>query len=152
MIGYPNTWTQMTHTATEISPTGGALSEVKSSQGKSRAYPRILIFSASLVLKGILGALFFGSVDVINSATNSLALLAGRQVHLPYLPTINAFLWFSGVLSATLSVPFVLSLKLVPIVFDSLLGVLVYDLVRQNEPTLGAASGAALCFKSGSPS
>ena len=113
----------------------------KHSPSESSVHPRILIFSASLVMKGIIGVLFFGSVDLINSATNSLALLAGGQVHLPYLPAINAFLWFGGVLSATLGVPFPLSLKLVPILFDSLLAVLIYDLVRRSEPPLALRAG-----------
>jgi hypothetical protein len=106
-------------------------------------YPntRIPIFLASLVLKGIAGALFFGSVDLVNSAINSLALLAGRQVHLPYPPTINAFMWFGGILSTLLPIPLPLTLKLVPILFDSLLAVLVYDLVHRREPRLAFRAG-----------
>lgn len=111
------------------------------SQPRRKPYSRLLIFSSSFLLKAVLGALFFGSVDVVNSATNSLALLAGEQVHLPYLPTINAFLWFGGVLSAVLPVALPLSVKLVPILFDSLLAVLIYDLVRRSEPRLALRAG-----------
>jgi hypothetical protein len=110
------------------------------------AHPRLLIFLASLMLKGLAGAVFFGSVDLVNSATGSLALLAGRQVHVPYFPAINAFLWFGGVLSATLPVPFPLSLKLVPILFDSLLAVLIYDLVRRREPRRAMRTGLLYAF------
>ena len=108
---------------------------------RSATHARVLIFVAGLVLKGIAGAVFFGSVDLVNAATGSLALLAGQQIHLPYFPVINAFLWFGGALSATLPVPFPLSLKLVPILFDSLLAVLVYDLVRRQEPRLALRAG-----------
>jgi hypothetical protein len=111
------------------------------SQIKLAAHPRLLIFSAALLLKGFAGAVFFGSVDLVNAATASLALLAGQQIHVPYFPSINAFLWLGGVLSATLPVPFPLSLKLVPILFDSLLAVLVYDLVRRQEPRLALRAG-----------
>jgi hypothetical protein len=105
------------------------------------AHPRILIFSASLLLKGAAGAVFFGSVDLVNAAQASLALLQGKQIHVPYFPVINAFLWFGGVLSAILPVPLTLSLKLVPILFDSLLAVLVYDLVRRHRPRLALRAG-----------
>ncbi len=105
------------------------------------AHPRLLIFSVALMLKGFVGTVFFGSVDLINAATASLALLAGKQIHLPYFPAVNAFLWFGGVLSATLPVPLPLSLKLVPILFDSLLAVLIYDLVRRSEPRLALRAG-----------
>src|ERR1700733_8586898 len=108
---------------------------------KLAAHPRILIFLAALLLKGFAGAVFFGSVDLVNAAMGSLAILAGKQIHVPYFPTINAFLWLGGVLSAALSVPFALSLKLVPILFDSLLAVLVYDLVRRSEPRLALQAG-----------
>jgi hypothetical protein len=122
-------------------PTSPGIVPAKNSPTRLALYPRFLIFSLALVLRGIAGALFFGSVDLINSATNSLALLAGGRVDLPYLPTINAFLWFGGVLSATLPVPFPLSLKLGPILFDALLAVLVYDLARRNEPRLALRAG-----------
>jgi hypothetical protein len=126
----------MPASATVILPARRSLS-----QAKVAAHPRILIFLASLILKGICGAVFFGSVDLVNAATASLALLAGKQIHLPYFPTINAFLWFGGIISATLPVPLPLSLKLVPILFDSLLAVLVYDLVRRREPRFALRAG-----------
>jgi hypothetical protein len=117
------------------------LTEPTLSQARLAAHARVLVFSTSLLLKGLAGVLFFGSVDLVNSVMNSLKLLMGEQVHLPYLPTINAFLWFGGVLSANLPVPLPLGLKLVPILFDSLLAVLVYDLVGRREPGLALRAG-----------
>src|SRR5690242_4838325 len=78
---------------------------------------RALIFFVALALKTAAGIVFFGSVDLVNSVTNSMSLLAGEQVHLPYFPTINAFLWLGGVLAAAFRVPLPLALKLIPILF-----------------------------------
>ena len=125
----------MTFTDAALPPITRSLPRAKS------ADPRLLIFSVSLLLKTIAGVVFFGSIDLVNSAKNSLELLAGGKVHLPYLPTINAFLWFGGALAAILRVPLPLSLKLIPILFDSLLAVLVYDLVRRHEPRLALRAG-----------
>lgn len=126
----------MVATAIESLPVRSSLS-----QANPAGYSRILIFSASFLVKALAGALFFGSVDIVNSATNSLALLAGQQVHLPYLPTINAFLWLGGIIAADLPVFLPLSLKLVPILFDSLLAVLIFDLVRRSDPRLAFRAG-----------
>ena len=87
------------------------------------------------------GCLFFGSVDIINSAINTLALWIGMPVNLPYFPTINGLLWFSGALSSALSVPFPLAIKLTPILFDSLLAVLIYDLVARTAPQTAFRAG-----------
>jgi hypothetical protein len=129
-----------------VTASGILLAVPPASQARSAAHARVLIFSASLLLKGLAGVLFFGSVDLVNSVMNSLKLLTGEQVHLPYLPTINAFLWFGGVLSANLPLPLPLSLKLVPILFDSLLAVLVYDLVGRREPGLALRTGLLYAF------
>src|SRR5690348_13788442 len=111
------------------------------SRTQHAGYHRALIFLASFAVKTIAGALFFGSVDVVNSATNSIALLGGRQVHLPYLPAINAFLWLEGAIAASLPVLLPLSLKLIPILFDSLLAVLIYDLVGRKEARWALRAG-----------
>lgn len=129
-----------------VTASGILLTVPTPSQARLAAHARVLVFSASLLLKGLAGVLFFGSVDLVNSVMNSLKLLRGEQVHLPYLPTINAFLWFGGVLSANLPVPLPLSLKLVPILFDSLLAVLVYDLVGRREPGLALRAGLLYAF------
>lgn len=92
---------------------------------------RIAIFCVALFLRAGFAALFFGSVDVINSAENSLALLGGKPVILPYFPLVNAFIWLGGVLSAHVSIPFPLALKLAPILCDSLMAVVLRDLAAR---------------------
>ena len=46
---------------------------------------RILIFVTALVLRATAGALFFGSVDIINSVINSIAISQGKTIGLPLL-------------------------------------------------------------------
>ncbi len=94
----------------------------------SAKYARLLILVTALVTRLTAGALFFGSVDLINSVNNSLALAQGKTIGLPYFPMIGAFLWFGGALAAWSHLPLPLCLKLAPILFDSLLAVLVFDL------------------------
>ncbi|MGA3027762.1 MAG: hypothetical protein ABSF98_23640 [Bryobacteraceae bacterium] len=102
---------------------------------------RLAIFAVALILRLAAGALFFGSVDMINSAENSIKLLQGEAVYLPYFPTINALLWFGGVLAAATPIPFSLGFKLVPILFDALLAVLIRDLVARSSPRLALRTG-----------
>ena len=102
---------------------------------------RGVIFSIALVVRVLAGVLFLGSVDLINSATNSMELLNGHKVYLPYFPVVNAFLWFGGVVSAVSPIPLPLSLKLGPILFDALLALLIYELVRRTEPKLAFRAG-----------
>jgi hypothetical protein len=107
---------------------------------------RLVVFAAAFAVRFVLGGLFFGSIDVVNSATGALALLDGKAVALPYFPTVNAFLWLAGVLAAHLPVPFPLALKIVPILFDSLLAVLIFDLVARQAPRM--AFRAAILYAS----
>ncbi len=124
-----------------MAASGNLPTERPAYQPKFAAYARFLVFLTAFLLKVLAGAAFFGSVDLVNSVMNSLTLLAGSQVHLPYFPTINAFLWFGGIISVNFSVPLALSLKLIPILFDSLMAVLIYDFVRQSEPRLAMRAG-----------
>lgn len=107
----------------------------------TEARARLLIFLVALVLRVTAGALFFGSVDLINSALNSMALAAGKTITLPYFPTIGAFLWFGGVLATWSPLPLPLCLKLTPILFDSLLAVLIFDLTTHSAPRLAFRAG-----------
>ena len=105
------------------------------------ARERLLIFACALVLRIVSGALFFGSVDVVNSARNSLTLMAGNGITLPYFPTANALVWFGGVLAAAIPKLVPLGFKFIPIFFDSLLAVLIRDIVATNHPGLGFRAG-----------
>jgi len=102
---------------------------------------RLMIFAAALVLRLTAAALFFGSVDTINLVTNSIALAEGKTVALPYFPTVNALIWLGGVLAAYTPLPLSLCLKLVPILFDSLMAGLIFDLVARTAPRLALRAG-----------
>lgn len=102
---------------------------------------RVVIFGIALAVRVIAGALFFGSVDLINSAVNSLALAQGKTILLPYFPAIEAFIWFGGVLAAWTPIPLPLCLKIVPILFDALMSVLIFDWVARRAPQLALRAG-----------
>jgi hypothetical protein len=93
---------------------------------------RLVIFATAPVLRPAAGAVFLGSVDLIHSALNSIAVSQGRPVNLPYFPTLDVVIWFGGVLAATSPVPLALVFEFVPILFDSLLAVLIFDLVSRS--------------------
>jgi hypothetical protein len=109
-----------------------------------RAHPQASIFVVALGLRLLAGYLFFGSVDVANSMAGSLTLVDGKPYALPYFPLINALIWFGGMLATWLPVPLALAVKLGPILFDSLLAVLIHDLVAPD-----SVSNQALGFRAG---
>jgi hypothetical protein len=80
---------------------------------------RALIFSAALAVRILASVMFLGSIHRVDSITNSIELLDGHKVYLPYFPAVNAFLWFGGTLSALFRVPLPLSMKLWPIYFST---------------------------------
>jgi hypothetical protein len=91
---------------------------------------RVLIFLLSCVVKGAVGYAFFGSVDLVTSVNISASILAGdgrMMDQLPYFPTIPAFIWFGGILNAMTPLPLAFCYKVFPILFDSLLAVLIVD-------------------------
>src|SRR5579883_1767270 len=106
------------------------------------AHPRLTVFAAAFLVRLLFGALFFGSVDIINSSNDTVALWAGRPVFdMPYFPTINALLWFAGALSSLWGLPLPLALKIGPILFDSLSAVLIYDLLSTQIPEIALRAG-----------
>lgn len=102
---------------------------------------RLLIFGIALAVRVTAGVLFFGSVDLINSVVNSVALAQGKPILLPYFPAVEALIWFGGVLAAWSPIPLPLCLKLVPILFDSLMAVVIFDLVARRAPRLALPAG-----------
>jgi len=123
--------------ATTLAIAPGVLGSERASAWRTR----LPIFAGALILRLTAGALFFGSVDTINLITNSIALAQGKTVALPYFPTVNALIWLGGVLAAYTPLPFSLCMKLVPILFDSLLAVLIFDLVARTAPRVALRCG-----------
>ncbi len=111
---------------------------------------RLAIFAASCLLKLPLAYVFLGSVDLLNLMDITVNLMDGDRssfAHVPYLPTVPLFTWAAGHLNALLDLPPAFAYKLVPIFFDSLLAVLVYDFARQagNPRAFRAGMLYALC-------
>jgi hypothetical protein len=115
--------------------------DVVDSERTSAWRTRLPIFAAALVLRLTAAALFFGSVDTINLVKASIALAEGKTFALPYFPTVKALIWLGGVLAAYTQLPLPLCLKLVPIVFDSLMAVLIFDLVALTAPRFALRAG-----------
>lgn len=99
------------------------------------------VFLAALLLRSTAATLFVGSIDTVNSAMNSIALLGGHHLRVPYLPTFSAVLWFSGVVAAYCPIPWPLAMKAIPVLFDSLLAVLIADIVAERDPKLAIPAG-----------
>lgn len=94
---------------------------------------RLLIFVVAVVVRGVVGWIFFGSVDVTNAMLYSPRLFDGAppsSIPVPYLPGIYQFLvWLSGVLAVHTAMPLTFCYKLFPLLFDGALAVLVHDAV-----------------------
>lgn len=92
---------------------------------------RIVIFAVAVVVRCVVGWIFFGSVDVTNAMLYSPRLFDGwpaSGIRVPYLPGIYQFLvWISGALAVATALPLTFCYKLFPILFDGALAVLVHD-------------------------
>lgn len=112
----------------------------------------LLIFSVALLARTILGYIFYGSIDVgafisINSHTFNGTLVQHPFTIWCAFPTIPFYLWLSGLLAIKTQLPIAFCFKAIPILFDSLLAVLVYDFVQKVSPQRALQSGLlyALC-------
>ena len=142
-------WTQLRWPQARFQGTGP---NIRSGVG----HRRLLVGAVSLVLRVGLGLVFFGSIDLLNSVCGSRILLAGRQLGsrillagrqldlLPYFPVVPALIWLGGVLSVRTALPVAFCFKLVPILFDSLLALLIYDVLVRRSPAV--AFRAALLY------
>lgn len=90
---------------------------------------RAAILAAALAIRLTLGYAFFGSVELLNILSAPVDWRANIQdlANVPYFPTIAAFIHLGQFLAATTGLPLALCFKFGPIVFDSLLAVLIYD-------------------------
>jgi hypothetical protein len=95
---------------------------------------RLLVGAVALVLRVGLGLVFFGSIDVTNSVVNSQRLFNSQEVHLPYFPIVPILIWLGGVLNVHTQLPVAFCFKLVPILFDVLLAMLLYDVQARRCP------------------
>ncbi|MBY0370978.1 glycosyltransferase 87 family protein [bacterium] len=94
---------------------------------------KLSIFVLALLPRLFFGALFFGSVDLINSINNGMNTLLGVAIHAPYFPFIHAFIWLGAVINGLLDwFPLAFAYKLVPLFCDSLIAVLVFQILEQR--------------------
>ena len=115
---------------------------------RAAGYERALILVVALVLRVSLGLVFYGSTDLSNGITASAELFKGRPMPpVPYYPILNAIVWLQGVLSVHTPLPVAFCQKLVPIIFDSLIALLIYDSLARRRPS-AAFPAAMLCATS----
>lgn len=100
----------------------------------NHAINRLTLFCIALSVRAILAYLFFGGGDlkseIIISSTLCDKNLFQQFLPYPYVPLIAIFSWFAGVLAYTTSLPIGFCFKLIPIIFDALIAVLIYDFLR----------------------
>ncbi len=92
---------------------------------------RIWIFVLSFGVKAMFALLFFGSVDIINSIELTINAAEGDGsliATLPYLPVVPILHWVVSELTHYIPMPVGFAYKLLPVVYDSFLAILVYDI------------------------
>lgn len=117
-----------------------------------RAYPLCTIFSTATLVRLFFAYLFYGSTDVSSFiAINSHTFNQTLQTY-PYLiwcafPVFPWYLWLSGWLAVATPLPLAFCFKLIPVFFDGLLAVLLYQFVASIRPKESFAVGIlyAIC-------
>lgn len=109
---------------------------------KRKRNEKIIVFTAAFLMRVILGGIFFGSIDISVSTQDGANVLGGGLLtYLPYFPVIHMFLWFGGIINILTPLAATLCQKLIPILFDSLLAVLIYDILKRKSPELSFKTG-----------
>lgn len=111
---------------------------------------RLIIVMSAFLIRFPLIFIFFGSADMRNEIPITKLIFAHTQgaLHLPYpyIPLAAMFSWASGVLNIYTSLPLSFCYKLIPIFFDILLTILVYDIFKRSKPELAAKVGLLYAF------
>jgi hypothetical protein len=117
----------------------------------AKQYPRSIIFFSALLVRVVVGYLFYGSIDVsafigINTHTfNDTLKLHPFSIWCSF-PVIPFYLWFCGFLSIKTSLPIAFCFKVIPIFFDSILALLLYDIMRRIAPKNALKVGLLYAF------
>lgn len=103
------------------------------------ALHRILIFFLAIVVRVLPAYIFYGSIDVsafigIHAHTLNHTLELYPAAIWCSFPVIPFYLWLCGLISILTSLPLAFCFKTIPIFFDALLAVLLFDLVRHVRP------------------
>lgn len=107
---------------------------------------KLFIFSLALFVRALLGYIFYGSIDVsafigINTHTfNNTLALHPFSIWCAF-PVIPFYVWLCGFLSIVTQLPLAFCFKTIPILFDALLALLVYDIVQKIRPNQALLAG-----------
>lgn len=117
-------------------------------------YPKIVIALMALVSRLLLGYLFYGSIDVsafiaINKHTFNDTLSAHPYLIWCAFPVIPFYLWLAGLLTIKTSLPLAFCFKIIPICFDVLLALLVFDIVKKIRPPQAFTAGMLYALSPG---
>ena len=101
-------------------------------------YQRSILFFTAIVLRLFLGYVFFGGVDT-KCYIDMARLVVTHQWLSPQMiwnifPTCCLPLWLSSLICVKTGWPVAFCVKLMPICFDALIAVLIYDIVRKYRP------------------
>jgi hypothetical protein len=104
------------------------------------------IFAVAFIVRTVIGYIFYGSIDVsafisINQHTFNDSLVQHPFTIWCSFPIIPFYLWLCGLLSIKTSLPIAFCFKIIPIFFDALLALLVYDFVQRFRPKHAAMCG-----------
>jgi hypothetical protein len=106
---------------------------------KSPWAERAVIFFSAFLLRSVLGYIFYGSIDVsafiaINKHTFNDTLSSHPYLIWCAFPILPFYLWLSGLLTIKTSLPLAFCFKIIPILFDALLALVIYDTVKRIRP------------------
>lgn len=102
---------------------------------KTPVQQKIILFSA-LFMRIITGWMFFGSVDLTTVIHNlNLEIFSGNSTgyFLPYFPVMPALFWFGAIIGMKTPLPFAFGYKIVPLIFDSLIALLIFDIMTKRK-------------------
>ena len=102
-------------------------------------YPRCTIGASALIFRLIPAYIFYGSIDVsafigIHAHTLNDTLKLYPAAIWCSFPVMPFYLWLCGLLSIVTRLPLAFCFKTIPIFFDALLAVLLFDLLRHMRP------------------
>lgn len=107
---------------------------------------KIIIGLCALLTRVLCGYSFFGSIDISAFISIHLHTLHDTLSLHPFLiwcsfPVIPFYLWACGLLAVKTSLPLTFCFKTIPIFFDTLIALLIYDTVNQKYPAQAFKAG-----------
>ncbi len=116
---------------------------------KTFAIKSIVLFAIAFVFRAIFGIIFFGGIDLRSYAVLAYATLNHSLPSVPffnYFPLGAFYWWFAGWLHVKTALPYAFAFKVVPIFFDALLTVLIYQMLRKRGSNVAFACGLLYAF------